>query len=146
MDEFELPIGAAAQGIVEDVVDQLTGKESILTRSAANYIKALEQSQQRFTAAIDAAAAKADAAARQSVVATSRLLRRAVYLATGCIVIYAAILVVVIVWHPPPLHVAVKPRYRHAISMVCYRVRLCSSMTLANCTVALSITASLSPE
>ncbi len=88
-------VATAAQGVVHDVVDKLTGKESILTRSAVAYIKALEQSQQAFTAAIDAAAAKANATARQSAAATSRLLRRAMYLATGCIVIYASMLVAV---------------------------------------------------
>ncbi|WP_343675903.1 hypothetical protein [Paraburkholderia heleia] len=86
-------VATAAQGIVQDVVDKLTGKKSILTLSAATYIKALEQSQQRFTAAIDAAAAKSDAAVRQSAVVTSRMLHRAVYLATGCIAVYAIVLV-----------------------------------------------------
>lgn len=86
-------VATVAQGIVQDVADKLTGEESVLTRSAATYIKALEQSQQKFAAAIDTAATKAEAVARQSAAATSRLLRHAVYLATGCIVIYAAILI-----------------------------------------------------
>lgn len=104
-------VATAAEGIVQGVVGKLTGTESILPRSAATYIQTLEQSQQRFTAAIDAASAKAESAARQSAAATSRLLRRAVYLATSCIAIYVIVLVVVFLWikHPDPSNVNTAP-------------------------------------
>lgn len=92
-------VETAAEGIVRDVDRHLTGEKSVLAQSATTYVRKLEQSQHKFTAAIDAAAAIAGDAARQSAATTNRLLRRAMYLATGCILIYGAILVgLVLFW------------------------------------------------
>lgn len=99
----------AAEGIVRDVDRHLAGEKSVLARSVTTYVGKLEQSQQKFTSAIDTAAAKAGDAARQSAVTTNRLLRHAVYLAAGRMVIYGAILVGLLVsfWgaHQPPADV-----------------------------------------
>lgn len=83
-------IEKGTHGIVQDVARQLTGENGMLARSATEHAQALTQSQHRFVASIDGAVKKVDDAARQAAASTRRGVRNTVYLAMGCIVIYAA--------------------------------------------------------
>lgn len=85
-------VETSANGIVQDMTRQLTGKDGLLARSAIEHAAALEQAQKRFVASADAAVAKVEDAARKTAASTRRSVHHTVFLAMGTIVVYAIVM------------------------------------------------------
>lgn len=84
-------IDKAANGIVQDVTQQLTGKNGMLVRTLIEHAAELEQARRRFVGTVDEAAAKVEDAAREAATSTRRSVRGTAFLAMTTIAIYAVV-------------------------------------------------------
>lgn len=79
----------SANGIVQDVVQKLTGDDGQFMRGVARHTVALEQTQQRFVASMEVAVARVDGAAKNAAVSIRRPVRHVVMLSMATVVLYA---------------------------------------------------------
>ncbi|PYE21309.1 hypothetical protein C7410_115152 [Paraburkholderia silvatlantica] len=78
-------IDDSTDGIVQDMVERLTGEEGLLVGSATRHSAALDEAGQKLIRSIDAAVARIDDASRRAAASMWRAVRNTGYVAIGTI-------------------------------------------------------------